>query len=301
MEKTETKQTVMSYVESFLELFIYHQGKKDTLDYYSIMFKANVDSIKAHEGQPWHHPKLAKGLGDEHRASMINKEASVTYGRLAEIIKIADKKGQDDADDEMLACMFILGEDNGRFKEVKKSFSNAFTFGSDDYPKNITSALALLKNFKRSDQNNNNNNEEAEEGLGFMQAGSGSLSTANPKHANLECFICGEKGHIMHDCKSGTAEKRSEHMKTHKMNMMAKVAATREAAAKNGTQHSAIEAGDDNASEDTIDIGPYGLPTHKFLLKEGGYVGMNLGVIGGEDGNDADAANGDAPGITSVK
>ena len=28
---------------------------------------------------------------------------------------------------------------------------------------------------------------EAKEGLGFMQAGSGSLSTANPKHANLEC------------------------------------------------------------------------------------------------------------------
>ena len=32
MEKTETKQTAMSYVESFLELFLYHQGKKDTLD-----------------------------------------------------------------------------------------------------------------------------------------------------------------------------------------------------------------------------------------------------------------------------
>ena len=90
-------------------------------------------------------------------------------------------------------------------------------------------------------------------------------------------------------------------MKTHKMNMMAKVVATREAAAKNGTQHAAIESGDDDASEDTIHIGPDGLPTHEFLLKEGGYVGMNLGGIGGEDGNDADAANGDAPGITSVK
>ena len=48
MDNTETKQTVMSYVESFLELFLYHQGKKDTLNYYSIMFKANVDLIKAH-------------------------------------------------------------------------------------------------------------------------------------------------------------------------------------------------------------------------------------------------------------
>ena len=57
MDKTETKQTGMSYVGSFFELFLYHQGKKDTLDYYIIMFKANVDSIKAHEGQPWHNPR----------------------------------------------------------------------------------------------------------------------------------------------------------------------------------------------------------------------------------------------------
>ena len=90
-------------------------------------------------------------------------------------------------------------------------------------------------------------------------------------------------------------------MKTHKMNMMAKVSATREAAAKNGTQHAAIEAGDDDVSEYMIDIGPDGLPTHKFLLKEGGYVGMNLGGIIGEDGKDNDAANGDAPDTTSVK
>ena len=48
MDKTETKQLMMSYVKSFLELFLNHQGKKDTLNYYSIMFKANVDSIKAH-------------------------------------------------------------------------------------------------------------------------------------------------------------------------------------------------------------------------------------------------------------
>ena len=95
--------------------------------------------------------EASQGLGDEHRARMIKKEGSVTSSRLAEIVKIANKKGQEDADDEMLACMFILGADNRRFKEVKKSWSKAFTFGSDDYLKNITSALALLKNFKTSD------------------------------------------------------------------------------------------------------------------------------------------------------
>ena len=90
-------------------------------------------------------------------------------------------------------------------------------------------------------------------------------------------------------------------MKTHKMNMMANVAARREAAVKNGTQHTAVEANDDDASDGTIDIGPDGLPTHEFLLNEGGYVGMNLGGIGGEDSNDTDAANADATSVTSVK
>ena len=70
---------------------------------------------------------------------------------------------------------------------------------------------------------------------------------------------------------------------------------------KNGTQHPAVEANDDDASEGTINIGPDGLPTHEFLLKEGGYVGMNLGGIGGKDSNDADAANVDAKRVTSVK
>ena len=41
LDQTETKQTVMSYVESSYELFTFHQDKHDTLDKYSIMFNRN--------------------------------------------------------------------------------------------------------------------------------------------------------------------------------------------------------------------------------------------------------------------
>ena len=121
LDQTETKQTVMSYVESSYELFTFHQDKHDTLDNYSIMFKAIVDSIEAHGGRPWHHPKLAKERADIIRVRMLKAEGGCSQSRLDEIIAAADKKGEEEADDEMLSCQFILGADNGRFKEVKKA------------------------------------------------------------------------------------------------------------------------------------------------------------------------------------
>ena len=90
---------------------------------------------------------------------MIREEGgSLSDMQIGEITKIADKKGEEEANDEMLSCQFILGADNGRFKEAKKALANAFTLGSDDYPKIMTAALALLKNYKPMDKNNNINN-----------------------------------------------------------------------------------------------------------------------------------------------
>ena len=59
-DQTESKQTVMGFVESIAELFTYHQSEKETDDEYGIMFNAYVESIKAHGRNPWHHPGLAK-------------------------------------------------------------------------------------------------------------------------------------------------------------------------------------------------------------------------------------------------
>ena len=51
-DQTEAKQTVTGFMESTVELFTYHQDKKLSNDYYSIMFNATVESIKAHDGRP---------------------------------------------------------------------------------------------------------------------------------------------------------------------------------------------------------------------------------------------------------
>ena len=49
----------MGFVESTVDLFTYHQDNKLGNINYSIMFNAAVESIKAHDGQLWHHPGLA--------------------------------------------------------------------------------------------------------------------------------------------------------------------------------------------------------------------------------------------------
>ena len=60
------------------------------------------------------------------------------------------------ADDEFLACLFISMADSKRYWELKLKLSNNFVFGGYDYPKNLTEALTLLKNFKPSKKTGSN-------------------------------------------------------------------------------------------------------------------------------------------------
>ena len=59
----------MGFVESTVELFTLHQNEKMSNNDYSILFNATVESVKAHGGQPWHHP----GLALQHAKRISNK------------------------------------------------------------------------------------------------------------------------------------------------------------------------------------------------------------------------------------
>ena len=137
--QTEAKQTVMGFVESTVELFTYHQGENVSNDDYSIMFNVLVESIKAHDGKPWHHPGLTKMHTKRIALDMTRAEGftatTVSTARGGEIIKIARRKGAETADNKFLACQFILGADNKRYKRLKIELGNRFVFGNNDYPK----------------------------------------------------------------------------------------------------------------------------------------------------------------------
>ena len=125
-DQTEAKQTVMGFVESTAELFTYHQSEKTSDDNYSIMFNASVESIKAHGGQPWHHPGLAtthtKKIGNE----LIKREPdpdNISSTHKSEILKVVKERGCKAANDEFLAYQFIFGADNTRYKELKTALA----------------------------------------------------------------------------------------------------------------------------------------------------------------------------------
>ena len=67
-----------------------------------------MDSIEAHGGRSWHHPKLAKERADEIRLRLILGEGgTVSKDRLNEINLYSIRTGSELADDEMLYSHII--------------------------------------------------------------------------------------------------------------------------------------------------------------------------------------------------
>ena len=111
-DQSESKQTVMGFVETIAELFTYHQGEKETDDEYGIMFNAYIESIKAHGGKPWHHPGLARQHQKAIAQTLIRAEPdpkNITATRKVEIVQESKEMGDMAADKEFLVCHFLLG------------------------------------------------------------------------------------------------------------------------------------------------------------------------------------------------
>ena len=114
-DQTKAKQMVMESVESTAKLFTYHQEEKTSDDDYSIVFNTSVKTIKAHSRQPWHHP----GLADLHKKWFGKKMArrepdpdNILPTHTTEIAKVAIERGNKAANNNFLACQFILGANN---------------------------------------------------------------------------------------------------------------------------------------------------------------------------------------------
>ena len=79
------------------------------------MFNVKVKWIKAHGGQLLHHPELAdlhkKRIGKETTRREPNTD-NIPSTRRNEITKVAIERGGNAANNEFLACQFILGADN---------------------------------------------------------------------------------------------------------------------------------------------------------------------------------------------
>ena len=55
-----------------------------------------------------------------------------------DITEVKIGRGNKAANNEFMACQFILGADNSRYKNLEIALANQFVFGNDDYPKDTT-------------------------------------------------------------------------------------------------------------------------------------------------------------------
>ena len=110
-DQTKAKQMVMGFVESTAKLFTYHQEEKTSHDDYSTMFNATVRYIKAHGGKPWHHLGLADLYKNRISKEMTRRETgpdTIPSTCRTEIANVAIEQGNKAANNEFLACQFIL-------------------------------------------------------------------------------------------------------------------------------------------------------------------------------------------------
>ena len=149
-DKTEAKQTVMTFVESTIEFFTFCQQVGMSNDEYAIMFKAYVKALTAHGGTPWHNSALTQKHWNLLLAARMLVKTQMLADREVEVAKELEAEARKIADDEFLVCLFISMADSKKYWELKLKLSNTFLFGEDDCPKNLTETLALLKNFKPS-------------------------------------------------------------------------------------------------------------------------------------------------------
>ena len=133
--QSEKKQTVIGLVISTVVLFTLHQNEQMSNDDYSILFNATVELVKAHGRQPWHHPGLNFQYTKRIGYKMMRKEPDpygVSSSRKTEIINMARKVGNKEAEHLILACLFTLAVNVNRNKKLKLKLSNRFVFGNDD-------------------------------------------------------------------------------------------------------------------------------------------------------------------------
>ena len=114
--------------------------------------------------------------------------------------------------DEYLSCMLIRITNHNMFKGLKTALNNQFLLKKDAYPLTLLEALKFLKNYcvpTNGRFGKLGSNSAVSTGLAFVQAAVAPVGEPN-KYAEVSCFGCGKKGHLLWKFKSTSHEKKKE-------------------------------------------------------------------------------------------
>ena len=104
---------------------------------------------------------------------------------------------------EFLAFLFILMEDNGRYKGLKIELADNFTMGQLNYPKMVVAAKSLLTDYIATGKSRYVKQEPDDAGVAFSNT-----YCDNYWKNNVSCHGCVLKGHQLNECNKTLLEEK---------------------------------------------------------------------------------------------
>ena len=292
--KKERKESVMTTVESDVELFTIVQEQGQDLDDYYKVFKAQVDTIDAHGGNAGYHPVVYM----LHLAALIKikKITNDAYQAMTrELQKPLEAEAMKSSKGAYLACLFLLMADEDRYGRVKVALDDNYLLEKQEYPQDLLAAKRLLADFKGAGPNTKRKAPGSEEGQGvaFVERGWGGYIPT--------CHGCGNK------CKGGwrrcpniTEAHRSKVAELDAAGVFRKKTdGSNSSNSKKGTVNTVAGEETDNASgggtsdakteettaSDLTDPTEAPWPSYKELLQATGHINATVGVDDAIDGD----------------
>ena len=174
--------------------------------------KAKIDTLDSYGITLGNDPCLLKNHDDFEELDLGNDEMALADVQQHETIM---EKVHEDTRDRLLGYLYIKNADKARYGSLLEELDNAFTRGKDEYPRSLTDAYSLCKNYRKfqpkanKNKNTNDNNNHQKTQVTFAQSTSGKSGNTT-KH---RCGNCGKIGHPTWDCPQ---ERNDENVKRDK-------------------------------------------------------------------------------------
>jgi len=192
----------MSIVKSLKNLFCFFQKPDQTNSEFHEDFMALVEVIEEYggTGSVTHFPNMIK-------KELLSKNIMDPSKPWADDLKEA--KGV--VMEKFLAALMLNGANASKYGELKRSMAEYYVTGTSEYPESLEVVLHIL-NAYQPPAGWSTNRRKQEAGTGTVEGAMFAQTDNKNWKANIECYKCGEKGHLARECtKKKTKEAEQMH------------------------------------------------------------------------------------------
>ncbi len=152
------KQEFFNLVQALKMLFLYTQGKKETVEEYGRNIKSLWDTVEAFGVSPGIH----KGLMDSILAATVTSKSPT----MASIKQVGEESSK-----AVKAALLISGADRRRYGALKDALANNYLLGSNQYPVTLEKGMRILGNYQTTKVATPFRASPNDTGVAFLQRG----------------------------------------------------------------------------------------------------------------------------------